>query len=96
MINQMKQCIAKWERSGQDKGGNIEPEDDNEEQDEAAPVGESQFGLLSNQSGTALDSQHSFFHFQQTYLLYFWHMLGKSICCLELLPCINWTKVLHH
>jgi hypothetical protein len=77
MINQMKRCIAKWERSGQGKGGNIEPEDIDEEQDGAAPVAEPQFRLLSNRSETALDSRHSFFHFQQTYLMYFWHMLDK-------------------
>jgi hypothetical protein len=78
MMIQMKRCISKWERSGQGKGGIIEPdgnEGEEEKEDGTAPVVE--FGSFANQSKVALDSQHSFFPFYQLYLLYLWHMLEK-------------------
>jgi hypothetical protein len=78
MMIQMKRCISKWERSGQGKGGIIEPdgnEGEEEKEDETATVVE--FGSFANWSKVALDSPHSFLPFYQPYLLYCWHMLEK-------------------
>jgi hypothetical protein len=98
MMIQMKRCISKWERSGQDKRGIIEPdgnEGEEEKEDGAAPV--VKFGSFANRSKVALDSQHSFFPFYQLYLLYLWHMLERhnllgsslieQVCC-----CNKWRS----
>jgi hypothetical protein len=74
----MKRCIAKWERSGQGEGGNIEEEEgDDEEQDSSSLNSQAKFGSLNNRSKIALDSRESFFNSHQSYLLYLWHMLDK-------------------
>jgi ElaB/YqjD/DUF883 family membrane-anchored ribosome-binding protein len=80
----MKRCIAKWERSGQGEGGNIEEEEeeeeegDDEEQDSPSSKNSpAKFGSLNRRSKIALDSRESFFNSHQSYLLYLWHMLDK-------------------
>ena len=74
----MKRCIAKWERSGQGEGGNIEEEEgDDEEQDSSSSNSQAKFGSLNNRSKIALDSRESFFNSHQSYLLYLWYMLDK-------------------
>lgn len=68
MMVDLKRVIANWEKSGQGDGGVDVDEDD---------IGDGRFGSLQNRTRCALDCRHSFVKYQQSYLLYLWHMLDK-------------------
>ena len=65
MMISLKRSKEKWERSGQGDGGKKDEEgsDDN--------------GNNEPDEEVALDDRHSFFQYNQSYLLYLWHMLDK-------------------
>lgn len=73
MMVELNRVIGNWERSGQGDGG-IEEGDDEEE---ARELGHPEYGSLENRTRGALDQRHSFVGYNQSYLLYLWHMLDK-------------------
>ena len=78
----LKRIIANWERSGQGDGGILHDDEGSEAaEDEASPEGNDRglpaFGSLNNRRRGALDHRCHFVDYNQSYLLYLWHMLDK-------------------
>jgi hypothetical protein len=76
MMVVLKRGIKNWELSGMGDGGRDEDQDcaDCEEQ---YREGHGKFGSISGRDHTALSNRHAFFEWNQSYVLYAWHMLEK-------------------
>ena len=81
MMVTMKHGIANWELSGMGDGGHDYSDfGDNENDDESRSEyqeGHENFGSINGCNRTRLSNHHTFFEFNQTYVLYAWHMLEK-------------------
>jgi hypothetical protein len=82
---QLTRVITNWEKSGQGDGGHSNEDEDEEEKSEDVV-----FGSLRNRSAGALDQREQFVEYNQSYLLYLWHMLDKHglfVSSLQMLNC---------
>jgi hypothetical protein len=80
MLVIMKHDIANWELSGMGDGAydcGEDDDDDNEEDEGGYREGHEKFGLMICRNRTRLSNRHSFFEYNQTYVLYASHMLEK-------------------
>lgn len=75
----MKRGIANWELSGMGDGAYDRGDDDDDaEEDEGGyREGHEKFGSMNGRNHTRLSNCHSFFDYNQSYVLYAWHMLEK-------------------
>jgi hypothetical protein len=73
MVSELNKRIEKWERSGQGDGGE-QSYDEEEEEEIRAPTSEG-YGSLRDRNQGALDKVHAFFEYNQSYLIYLWHMI---------------------
>lgn len=75
----MKRGIANWELSGTGDGVyDCTDDDDKAEEDEGcSQEGHEKFGSMISRNRTRLSNHHSFFEYNQAYVLYAWHMLEK-------------------
>lgn len=75
MVNELNNCVHKWEKSGQGDGGDLA---DNDHVDgEPLDPDDEGYGSLKGRSQGALDCIQSFFEYNQLYLVYLWYMLDK-------------------
>ncbi len=75
----MKRGIANWELSGTGDGAYDRTDDDDEaeEGEGCYQEGHEKFGSVIGRNCTRLSNRHSFFEYNQSYVLYAWHMLEK-------------------
>jgi hypothetical protein len=75
----MKRGIANWELSGTGDGAYDRTDDDDkaEEDEGCSQEGHKKFGSMTSRNRTRFSNHHSFFEYNQAYVLYAWHMLEK-------------------